>query len=240
LPPDFETKIGKFPHQQLLKAEATIVVKNISFKDASFELTEKDAKTNQEGTLALTHLNFNANNVTNDSSLIKKNPICSASFNGIIFNTSPVTLDLKLYLDSVDGRFDASGFVKNISAAQLNEVAVPLANVQINSCNIHDLEFNVSGEDYSATGNVRMRYNNLFLTLRKTDEETGETKTKKFLTKVLNRFVIWSDNPGPDGIERISQNKRVARLTTQSFFGLIWKTIFAGMQDVMMKSGRYE
>jgi len=79
-----------------------------------------------------------------------------------------------------------------------------LANVQINSCNIHDLEFNVSGEDYSATGNVRMRYTNLFLTLRKTDEETGETKTKKFLTKVLNRFVIWSDNPGPGGIERTS------------------------------------
>jgi hypothetical protein len=240
LPPDFETKIGKFPHQQLLKAEATIIVKNISFKDASFELTEKDAKTNQEGTLALTHLNFNANNVTNDSFLIKKNPICSANFNGVIFNTSPVNLNLKLYLDSINGRFDAFGFVKNISAVQLNQVSVPLANVQINSCNIHDLEFNVTGEDYSATGNVRMRYNSLFLTLRKTDEETGETKTKKFLTKVLNRFVIWSDNPGPDGVERISQNKRVARLTTQSFFGLLWKTIFAGMQDVMMKVGRYE
>jgi hypothetical protein len=87
---------------------------------------------------------------------------------------------------------------------------------------------------------VRMRYNNLSLTLRKTDEETGETKTKKFMTKILNRFVIWPDNPGPDGIERVSQDKRVARLTTQSFFGLLWKTIFAGMQYVMMKSGRYE
>jgi hypothetical protein len=52
--------------------------------------------------------------------------------------------------------------------------------------------------------------------------------------------VIWPDNPGNDGIERTAQNTRVARLTTQSFFGLIWKTIFAGMQDVMMKSGRYQ
>lgn len=240
LPPNFESKIGKFPHQQLLKAGTNINVKNISFKDASFELTEKDGKTNQEGKLTFEHLNFTANNVTNEPSLIKKNPVCAVNFNGIIFNSSPVALNLKLYLDSTNGRFDATGSVKNISASQLNQVAVPLANVQINSCNIHDLQFKVSGEDYSATANVWMRYDNLSITLRKTDEETGETKTKKFLTKLLNRFVIWPDNPGPDGVERTAQNARVSRLTTQSFFGLLWKTIFAGMQDVMMKSGRYQ
>lgn len=240
LPPDFESKIGKFPHQRLLKADPTIIVKHISFSDASLALTEKDAKTNKEGTIALTHLNFSANNVTNDSSMIRKNPVCSANFNGVIFNNSPVSLSLKLHLDSLNGRFDATGSVKNVSASELNQVAVPLANVQINSCNIHDLQFNVSGEDYSASSNVRMRYNDLSLTLRKTDEETGEIKTKKFMTKILNRFVIWPDNPGPDGVERVSQNARVSRLTTQSFFGLIWKTIFVGMQDVMMKSGRYQ
>jgi hypothetical protein len=240
LPPDFESKIGKFPHQRLLQADPVIIVKHISFKDASLDLTEKDAKTGKEGTIAFSHLNFSANNVTNDSAVIRKNPLCLANFNGTIFNSSPVSLSLKLHLDSANGRFDASGYVKNITAAQLNEVAVPLANVQINSCTIHDLEFNVSGEDYSASGNVRMRYNDLALTIRKMDEETGEIKTKKFITKILNRFVIWPDNPAPDGIERVSQNKRVARLTTQSFFGLLWKTIFAGMQDVMMKSGRYQ
>lgn len=240
LPPDFESKIGKFPHQRLLNAGATIIVKNISFNNGGIELTEKDAKTNQEGILALSNLNFNANNVTNDSFMIRKNPVCFAGFNGTIFNNSPVSLSLKLYLDAMNGRFDASGFVKNISASQLNQVAIPLANVQINSVNIHALEFNVSGEDYSATANVRMRYNHLSITLLKTDEETSEAKTKKFLTKILNRFIIWSDNPGPDGIERTAQNKKVARLTTQSFFGFLWKTIFAGMQEVMMKSGRYE
>jgi hypothetical protein len=240
LPPDFESKIGKFPHQRLLKADPTIVVKNIFFRDASFELTQKDARTGKEGTIALTHLNFSAANVTNDSFMIRKNPICVAQFDGLIFNTSPVSLSLRMHLDSLNGWFDASGFVNNISASQLNEVAVPLGNVQINSCTIHDLEFNVSGEDYSASSTVRMRYNHLSLTLRKTDEETGEIKTKKFMTKILNRFIIWPDNPGADGIERVAQNKRVARLTTQSFFGLLWKSIFAGMQDVMMRSGRYE
>lgn len=240
LPPDYESKIGKYPQQQLLKAGTTIIVKNISFKDAGFDVTEKEEKTNQEGTLSFGHLDFTANNVTNDPLLIKKNPICTAEFRGTVLGSSPMGLSLRLYLDSTNGRFDASGYVKNVSAAQLNSVAIPLANVQINSCTIHDLGFTLRGEDYSATADVRMLYNNLSLTLRKTDEETGVTSTKKFLTKMLNRFVIWSDNPGPDGVERRSVEKRVARLTTQPFFGLIWKTVFAGMQDVMMKSGRYE
>jgi hypothetical protein len=85
-----------------------------------------------------------------------------------------------------------------------------------------------------------MRYDGLSLVMRKTDEETGQVKTKKFLTKLINRFMIWPDNPGPDGRERAATNRQVSRLTTQSFFGFLWKTIFAGMQDIMMRSGRYE
>jgi len=240
LPPDFESKIGKYPQQELLKISSTINVKNISFSDADFQYTEKNPKTNQEGAFSISNLNFNAHNVTNDSNLISQNRFCTVNFSGTILGGSPVSLFLKLYLDSTNGRYDASGSVKNVSASQLNQLAVPLANVQINSFNLHDLEFNVSGEDWEAKSNVRMKYNNLFVTLRKTDEETGQTKTKKFITKILNRFVIWSDNPGSDGVERTASNVRVARLTTQSFFALMWKAIFAGMQNIMMKSGRYE
>lgn len=240
LPPDFESKIGKYPHQKLLKAPSTIMLKNIVLKNASLSYTEKNGRTLQNGTFAVNDLNLHATNVTNDPALIGQNRFCTANLDGNIFGNSPVSLSLKLYLDSLNGRYDATGSIKNVSASQLNSLAMPLANVQINSFNLHHLDFNVAAEDFSAVSNVRLKYNNLSLTIRKIDEETGANKTKKFLTKVLNRFVIWDDNPGPDGIERIAQNKRVSRLTTQSFFGLLWKAIFAGMQDVMMKSGRYE
>ncbi|HEV7620740.1 MAG TPA: hypothetical protein VGO09_03355, partial [Flavisolibacter sp.] len=128
----------------------------------------------------------------------------------------------------------------NISAAELNAIAVPLANVQLNRFNLEKLDFLVRGSDYEAYSDVHMLYNNLSLTFKKTDKETGETTTKKFLTKLVNRFVLWSANPEPGGNERIMHNKRVARLTTEAFFGLLWKSIFAGMQDIMMKAGRYD
>ena len=240
LPPDFQTKIGKYPQQQLLKAGATIIVNNAFFSNGNIEYTEKNPATNMEGTFSVSNVNFRANNITNDDRTILQNHFCTASVNGTILGNSPVSLSFKFYLDSSNGRFDAAGSVKNVSASQLNQLSAPLANVQINSFNLQQLQFTVRGEDYHTSGSVQMLYNNLALTLRKTNEATGETTTKKFITKMLNRFVIWSANPGPDGVERTAQNKLVMRLTTDSFFGFLWKSVFAGMQDIMMKSGRYE
>jgi hypothetical protein len=76
--------------------------------------------------------------------------------------------------------------------------------------------------------------------LQKQDDETGAVKTKKFMTKLLNRFTIHDSNPGPDGTLRKSVGTQRARISSQSFFGLVWKSLFTGMQGVMMKSGRYE
>lgn len=237
LPATYDDKIGKYPHQVLLNAGSTIIVKNVLAKNAEFLYTEKDDKTQQEGSVSFSNVLFYANNVTNDSITIKQKNICTAQFIGELLKASPFNVSFKFYLDSDNGRYDANGVVKNISAAQLNPIAEPLANVYINSFFIHSLDFNLKGEDYNATATVKMLYNNLALTFRKTDDETGQTQTKKFLTKVVNKYVLWPNNPGSNGVERAAQNKFVARLTTDSFFALLWKTIFAGMEDIMMKSG---
>jgi hypothetical protein len=111
--------------------------------------------------------------------------------------------------------------------------------VDVNSFKIHEINFNVKGEDYTATSNVRMKYNDLSVTIFKTDEETGKTTTKKFITKIVNKYVVFSDNPIA-GKERIAVNKKVPRLTTHSFFAQLWKSVFAGMQVIMMKTGEYQ
>jgi hypothetical protein len=239
MPPKFESKVGKYPHQQLLRADASINIKHFTISDADLEYTEKNPKTMQEGTLVLKDVSVTAQNVTNDYYAIARNPFCNAQLKGKILETTPLEVNFKFYLDSTNGRFDASGTVGAANASQLNKLALPLANVQLQSLNVQSLQFNLTGEDFEMRGNVRMLYNNLSLVLRKTDEETGETKTNKFLTKVLRKFVINPSNPGADGVERTSTNIRVMRLTDKAFFGLIWQAIFAGMQDIMMKSGRY-
>lgn len=234
--PDFESKIGKFPHQRLLKSTTGITVHHIIMANAKIEYTQKNEKTLQEGKVKIDKLNLIAKHITNDPQLIHQNPISTAEVNGNILGESPFLISFKFYLDSMNGKYEANGQVKNINAQQLNPVAKPLANVFLNSFNVHELTFNVKGEDYVATSNVRMKYNNLSLSLFKTDEETGITTKRNFLTKVINRHVVFSDNP-EGGRERVANNKTVQRLTMHSFFAQLWKSIFAGMQVIMMKGG---
>ncbi len=96
------------------------------------------------------------------------------------------------------------------------------------------------GDDFSTVGNVQMGYDNLAIILQRTNAETGIIKTRNFLSRIVNRYTLYSSNPGRNGIERRSDNAIKNRMTSQSFFALLWKTVFNGMQNVMMKSGRYE
>ena len=239
-PPLFETKVGTYPHQKLLKASSTIILKGMVVNGATINYTEKGEKTGEEGFLNFTGLNIRGGNITNDSNRIKQNSKCTLTATGKIFNTSPFTTNIDFYLDSLNGRFDAHGSVDDVSATQLNAVAVPLANASLQSFNMQKMQFAVQGNDYETISNVQMRYHNLFVILKKQDDETGTTTTKKFLTKILNKFTLYQSNPGENGIERQGVHVKRSRLTSQPFFGVLWKSIFSGMQAVMMKSGRFE
>lgn len=233
------SKIGEYPHQKLLGADVRILLPKLDLTNGRIRFTERAAEGGEEGGFELTELNISATNVTNLPAEIRKNPQMKASARAKIFGTSPLAVDFRFYLDSVNGRFDADGQVQAVNATQLNALAKPLAKVQINAFNIDWLKFQVRGEDYTSYTSAQMKYHGLSVTFRKIDEETGALKTKKFMTKLVNRYILWDANPGPDGVQRVAQGHRLSRLTTQSFFGFLWKSIFAGMQDILMKQGRY-
>jgi hypothetical protein len=240
LPPIFDSKIGTYPHQQLLKASSTIMVKAVIVNDGNLTYTEKNSKTRQEGTLNLKQLDLRAINVTNDSNAIKQNGECLLYANGKILDNSPFRMEFRFYLDSANGKFKTTGEVRNVSASQLNKLAEPLSSVRLRSFDMNRLNYTIEGSDLAATSDVTMWYNNLFIVLEKQDEETGAIKTKKFMTKLLNKFTLHDSNPGPNGVLRQATGSQRSRISSQSFFGLVWKSLFTGMQDVMMKSGRYE
>lgn len=240
LMPVFESKIGSYPHQQLLKASSTIIFKAVVVKDAGVSYTEKAAKTGQEGTLDVSHLDATIQNVTNDSNQIKRNGECVLTATGKILGNSPLQAQFRFFLKDTTGKFAVTGNVKDIEAAQMNKLSEPLASIKLQSFDMKRLDFTMQGDDFGATSDVTMQYNNLFVVLQKQNDETGVVTTKKFMTKLLNKFTLYDSNPGPDGVVRKAVGVQRARLSSQPFFGLVWKALFTGMQDVMLKSGRYE
>ena len=230
---DYASKIGKYPHQQLLKADAVIAIKKFIAHNMTVEVTERQEDTRQEGVLPLNNLEIEVQNIVNDTALIKQNPVATAAASGKIIG-SPVEASFRFYLDSADGKFDVRGRLQNVTGAQINPLSTTFANVEVPSADIAQLSFFVRGEDYNAVADVEMRYSNLSVVFLKRDKETGENSTRSFLTKLLNKFAIYTSNPA-NGTERKAQGVKVARLTTQSFFGVIWQAVFAGMQNVILR-----
>ena len=90
------------------------------------------------------------------------------------------------------------------------------------------LDAQVSGDNYKASGNVLMLYDDLHLTpLKKDQQNPGELKKKSVTSFIANSFVLKDENPTKDGHVR----KETASYTRKSgtFFNLIWKTIFVGI-----------
>ncbi|MDB5252219.1 MAG: hypothetical protein JWP27_1388 [Flaviaesturariibacter sp.] len=231
-PPMLAGKVGQYPHQQLMRAGALIRIKGIGIRNLSLAYTERGEKNGQEGTLTLDGINLQVGNVTNDPALIRRNNLCVATATGRLLGQSPLEMRFVFPLDSTEGQFSASGTIRHVTAAQLNALAPALANTRLQSLDMHELRFALHGDDYSATGDVRMRYDNLFVVLQKTDERTGTVSTKKLLTKILNRFTLQSSNPA-NGTERVATGVVRSRQMTEPFFALLWNTVYTGMQGIM-------
>ena len=195
-------------------------------------VTERHETTRQEGTIKLEDIDLDVENIVNDPARVRQNSIATAHARGKIIG-SPIEASFRFYLDSADGRFDVNGQINGVSATQINPVSTRLANIEVPSVQISRIRFFVRGEDYQAVSDVDMMYSNLSLIFHKWDEETGARATRGFLTKIVNRYAI---NPSNNG-ERKAQGVRASRLTTQSFFGIIWKSVFEGMQKIMLKTG---
>lgn len=233
----FNSRIGSYPHQVLLKSATRIRIGNILLNRALIHYTEKNADTGAEGTLTLRDVNLQLHHVTNDPDLISRDNRCTAAAEGLILGNSPLKASFVFYLGDPHGRFEARGSLLNVGASQLNALSVPLANTEIPSLELHRLDFTVAAEDFTAHADVDMSYNHLSIILRKVDAQTGNRVTRKFITKLLNRYVLRPDNP--DAAGRVFRARQVpfSRLTTQSFFGVIWKAVFGGMENIMMRSG---
>lgn len=231
-PRTFASREGSLPHQRLRNLSTRFHCNQVSLLDGQVLYTEKNGKTLQDGRLLLEHVNMRMHNLTNDSLAIRKNGRWTVQTDGLLMG-SPLRTDFTFYLDSTNARFDVKGSVRDLTAARLNQLSVPMANIYLPSLQIHSLDFFIRGTEWTTYSDVRMRYNNLSLVWRQLNEN-GANETRGFFTKVINK-TVHPHNPEPNGVERTATNVRFQRLTTQAFFGVIWKSLFAGMQEVMMR-----
>jgi hypothetical protein len=104
--------------------------------------------------------------------------------------------------------------------------------VKIETGNIQKLEFDIKGNAIGSTGSLKMYYNNLKVQLLKEGEDGEAPKKKGLLSFLANKLVIKDANPEKGEALRVAP-VQFTRSPSQSFFSLLWKSVFAGIRETV-------
>jgi hypothetical protein len=224
-------KLGQYPHQLLDKLELPVNIDTLTGNNINIQYTELSPVTEQTGTINFSHVHGLFRNVTNIDSLVAKNRHMTADFDAIFMQSGKLTARFDFTLNDKAGGFGVSGQLKDMNGKDLNVVTKPMGKVEIRSCDIQDLTFNIKGDERKATGHVKLLYRNLRIAVLKQDKDHKEFKRKGLVSLVANALVIKDANP-LSGENVRTANVSYTRDVKKSFFNLVWKTLFTGVKDI--------
>ncbi|MFN0255306.1 AsmA family protein [Pedobacter ureilyticus] len=224
-----QDKTGKFPHQLLQKIDIPITIKKVNLNQLDISYAEFDKESRQRGRISFNSTSGVITNVTNQYKNKKKNPIIEANLESYLMEQGKLNVGFKFNVMAPKADFSYQGQLLNMDGRQLNYITRPLAMVQIKSCLIRSLAFDIKANEDLASGKVAFTYNDLSLGLMKKHKGGERLKRLGLLSLLANAMVIYSDNPSEDG-KFTEAPIHYKRKPTGSFFNFIWKTLFQGVK----------
>ncbi len=127
-------------------------------------------------------------------------------------------------LDKAD-RFNIRGRFFDFPAERLSEFTKPYMNATFKG-SLDEVYFNFNGNDEGAKGDFAINYDDLKVSIYKKDKPK---KKRKFLSAIANLFVKDDTKDKVDNAEiSVERNKQ------RSFFNLLWKSLEAGLKEILL------
>ena len=232
--PNPNSKMGQYPHQLLQKAPFEIDINRLTVVDGTVIYTEKNNKNQLTGKLVFPSVRGYINNITNDPEALKHSRTCIADVRSGVLNTGLLHAVFRFDLASKAGAFSVNADISRLNAPQLQPLAKAMTSTDLQSFNMHQLTYSISGNERSGKGNLRMRYDDMDILLNQVEPD-GSLDKKGLLSFFANRLVIYKENPVEDEAERTAQNITVQRDATKSFFNFIWKTLYTSAGKIVLR-----
>ena len=236
--PDYRNKVGKYPHQLLLKADVQIEVKKLNINKGKLVVSQKSLKTGETGSFTFTNVNGNITNVTNQKDDIAAHHWCKANLSAAFMGPNPMNALFSFDLASTNGHFITDATLASLQPSQINPVFRSLARAELESFKLNKLIYHVEGNDNYAVGNLTLLYQDLKLNVLK--KEDGELKKKGLISLLANLLKIYDHNPMPGEAERKATGIKFQRLPNKNFFGLVVRTLLECAQQIALKGKNKE
>jgi hypothetical protein len=230
LPFDTSGKVGKYPHQSLVKLAFPFYIKKVIVNNGAVFYKERGRKSEMTGVPDFTHINAVISNVTNIPAKIKKNNILRVNARALFLGAATVTTEWLLPLSTADTIFTATGQMGSMDATVLNQITEPLGMVSVKKGKINKLIFDLKCGNYQGLGHATFLYNDLTIEVLKMNND--ELKKRGLLTFFANTLI---NNDNPKNSNTYIGNIEFKRDIDKSFFNLLWKSIFDGVKKTVLR-----
>lgn len=218
-----------FPHQSMVKAPIPFRVKRIILANTFIEYKERAVISRQAGKVQFYNSYATITNLTNRQDVAAENNMLSIDISTRFLNKAPLRVTWKFYLFNPNGRFDIVGNLGAMPATAVNALSVPMGPARIEKGQINSLSFNLQGNNANMTGDVKMLYDDLKVSLLQKDEESNKLEKKKLASLAAN-IMIKNSNPNKKDPPRVA-HVIFQRDTHRSIFHLSWKSLFTGIKE---------
>ncbi len=225
VPFDMSSKVGKYPHQQIMKLDFPVYIKSLSVKNGHVSYRERGAISKQVGDVFFSNLNATINNITNIKEKITANNMMVLTASTKFLGMANINTTWKMPLNTADGSFTAYGSTGAFDARKLSAITEPLGVASIKKGTIKSLQFNMNGNNLKTTGRQTLVYNDLKISLLKPNSDSTPGLQKRGLISFFANIFTKDQNPS-GGTTRVTKIN-LERDITKSFFNLLWKSIFA-------------
>lgn len=148
-----------------------------------------------------------------------------------LMGNSSFNLDWEFDVWDPQKAFVISGGLSNLNTTRLNDFLVPNLRTKTTGT-IEQLYFTISGDEYVASGAVKMNYEDFkFQVLNK-----ERSQVKKILSFVGNLFVSDGSKADEDGYRH--GTIAVERPKNKSFFNYLWVSLEDGLLDILTGNGK--
>ncbi len=227
-------KQNNFPHQLLMRISNPVYIPKTTLRHLNLIYSEYNPGFAKTGIIYLDDINGKLFNLTNMPQQIKLNHQMVFQSSGLFMHKALLQNNFRFDLSKYKtGNFTLTLEVGKLDSAILNPITAPMAEFMFKKGIINKGTVYLEGDNSKATGKGILLYYDLNLVGLKMDkDESGKLKKKAVLSFIGNLLLIKNSNPSKGDPPR-QADVIYNRTGTQTFFSLIWKTIFTGILKII-------
>ncbi len=183
-----------------------------------------------EGIVPITGIRGSISNFTNMPDFFQKDSMMRINAEGQFFEEAHLTATFDYNLMDMNGGYRARGELTRLDFTRLNPVLMPLVNVKVED-GIHEKNtFHFSGNDIKSTGEIKMYYSGLNITL-----EPDRSELRQSIVRWAGRNLLYHPSNPANNNELRTGTIDFDRDVTRFVFHYWWKSYLSGIKNTVLR-----